>query len=580
MNEIRRVLKQASLRLMLLDLLRTLPITLAAGVGALIVALFIERIFGVQISWPAQWAQLAGTCAGAAVVMAVAWSLFRRHRGIALARELDERANLKETLSTAMYVSASDDPWSRVVLETARERAVSVNVKQAIPITAPKAWPLPLAMLLALVVLWFSIPHWDVLGLFKKREIALEQEKAKIQATSESKAAEEKVLQKLPPGMDLKLDEATKETGDGKEPQDPDEIRRAAVKRLTSLTDKLNDMKSGEKAQQMQAIKEAMKQLKQPGPGPLDQLSKSISQGDFKKAQEDLSELAKQLANDSMSKEDKEKLQEQLQKLQQQMQKLAEDRQQMEKQLEKAGMTKEQAQKLAKDPEALKKALQEMQNLSDEQKQQLMQKAMAQNQACKQCNGMGESLAKMAQGMSQQGMNSEGMEGMEGLAGQLSDLEMAAMEMDSLDAAASEAMKQLAKMASQCKGGNCNGMGEGEGEGCDSPWSAGDTAGRFGNGSGGPGQGNGMSPQGEDAPVSIDKTKAPSKNTGGPIIGSRLVYGEQVKGESTAEFMATVESSSKAATEALTNNLVRRELQGAVKHYFGRMEERAKKTQR
>ena len=120
--------------------------------------------------------------------------------------------------------------------------------------------------------------------------------------------------------------------------------------------------------------------------------------------------------------------------------------------------------------------------------------------------------------------------------------------------------------------GMCEGMGQG-------PWRAGETAGRFGNGSGGPGQGNGMSPQGEDAPVSIEKTKAASKNTGGPIIGSRLVYGEQVKGESTAEFMEAVESSSKAATEAISDNLVRRELQGAVKHYFGRMEERARKSQ-
>jgi hypothetical protein len=41
--------------------------------------------------------------------------------------------------------------------------------------------------------------------------------------------------------------------------------------------------------------------------------------------------------------------------------------------------------------------------------------------------------------------------------------------------------------------------------------------------------------------------------------------------------MAAVESSSKAATEAITDNTVRRELHDPVKFYFGRMEERAKK---
>jgi hypothetical protein len=491
MNEIRRVLKQASLRLMLVDLLRTLAVTLAAAVGALIIALFVERIFGAAVSW----IELAWICAAAAVVLAVGWSLFRRHRGVALARELDERANLKETLSTAMCVASSDDPWARVVLETARERAVGVNVRQAIPITAPRVWPLPLAMALALTVLWFSVPHWDVMGLFNKRQAAAEQEKAKIQATSESKEAQEKVLEKLrQAGMDLKLEEAGTESDESKTPQDPDAIRRSAVKKLTAAVDQLKDMKSGEKQQQLQALKDAMKQLKQPGPGPLDQLSKSLAQGDFKKAQEDLQELSKQLASDSLSKEQKEQLQQQMGKLQEQLEKAAENRQDIEKQLEKAGMSKEQAQKAAKDPAALQKAMEELENLSDEQKQQLLKKMQAQLGACKQCDGMGESLSKMAKGMSPNGMNAEGMEGMEGLSGQLSELEMASAEMDAMDAATSEALKQLAKMASKCQGGkpgDCNGQGECEGCGsCNSPWKAGETAGKFGNGSGGPGQGH------------------------------------------------------------------------------------------
>jgi hypothetical protein len=69
---------------------------------------------------------------------------------------------------------------------------------------------------------------------------------------------------------------------------------------------------------------------------------------------------------------------------------------------------------------------------------------------------------------------------------------------------------------------------------------------------------------------------AQSKQGNGPIIGSKLVYGDQVKGESQAEFQAAVESSAKAATEAVEGMQVRRELQESVKHYFGRLEKRAK----
>jgi hypothetical protein len=584
MNEIRLVLKQASGRLLMVDLLRTLTVCMAAAVGGLIVALLAQRIFGVQIRFPGDWLRLAGVLAMAAALAALVWSLVRRARGIALARELDERADLNESLSTAMWASAkaADDPWAHAVIETARDRATRVDVRRAIPITAPRLWPLPFAMALSLAILWFSVPAFDLLGLMEQRQTVAQTEQAVITATSESRDATEKVLEKLrQAGLDMK-DDAAQEGAEQQAPKDPDQIRAQAIKRLTNMAEKLSEMQQGEKAQQMQALKDMMKQLRQPGPGPLDQLSRSLARGDFKKAQEELGELSKQLASDSLTEEQKQQLQQQLQKLQEQMQQLAQAKQDLEKQLEQAGMNKEQAQKAARDPEALKKALEELSNLSDEQKQQLMEKALAQMKAAEQCQSMGECLSQMAAGMSKDGMSQDGMEGMEGLSGQLSMMEMAQMEMESLGAASEEAMRQLAKLSGKmgkpgnCSGGDCEG-GECEGGSCNNPWSAGLTQGRMGGGSGGPGQGMGASPDEIDSPVSIDRVRSASKQTQGPIIGTRLVYGEQVKGESSAEFIQAVEASRKAATEAISGNEVPRELQPAVKHYFGRMEERAKK---
>src|SRR6185295_5736790 len=115
----------------------------------------------------------------------------------------------------------------------------------------------------------------------------------------------------------------------------------------------------------------------------------------------------------------------------------------------------------------------------------------------------------------------------EAMSGQLSDMEMACKECEGLDAAMEEAMAQLAKMGGQCKGGNCNGDGELAYGECESPWKAGETN-KKGKGRGGPGQSGGSGKGAEqEAPVSIEKTKVASKLGQGPIIGSRLVQGDQ-----------------------------------------------------
>src|SRR5687768_11690322 len=124
MNEIRRVLKVAAWRLLVLDLFRTLAVTATAAVGALILLLLAERVFGLAVAFPGDWARAAAGVAGGAVLGALVWSAIRRARGVEVARELDERANLRESLSTAMCVASSEDPWAKMVVETARQKAV------------------------------------------------------------------------------------------------------------------------------------------------------------------------------------------------------------------------------------------------------------------------------------------------------------------------------------------------------------------------------------------------------------------------------------------------------------------------
>ncbi|MEX2218077.1 MAG: hypothetical protein WD749_04890 [Phycisphaerales bacterium] len=575
MNEIRRVLSAAAWRLWLIRALRSFIVTLSGAIVAMMLLLVIQRTFGFALEWPGDWAMIAGLALGVAAVLALGWSALTRTRGLRVACELDERADLRESLSSALCFANSKDPWAAEVVRTARDKAVGVKVNQAIPITGPRFWPVPLALGLAMVVMVYTVPEWDVLGLFKKRQ-EQQQNQQRIQDVKAEIQKDHEKLQDLlnKAKVELGEDEA-KEGAEQKEIQNPEQIRRSALKKLTTMQEKLNELKQGEKSLQLEALKQQLRQLKQPGPGPMDNMAKSLQKGDFDNAQKDLEELQKQMAAGEMSPEQKQEMQEQLKKLADQMAKLAEERKDLEKKLEQAGMNKEQAKQAAKNPEALKKALEDLKEMSEEQKQELMKQAAAQNQACQNCQNMGQCMAQMAASMSKDGMSQEGMEAGEKLAGQLSQMELAQADMEALELAMDEAMSQMAKLGGQCQGGE---PGEGEGE-CEgngiSPWRAGDST-RMGNGSGGPGMGNGMSPDEIDSPVTIEKKKAASKQTAGPIIGTRLVYGDQVKGESRAEFAAAVASSTQAATDAIEGMVVPRELHNSVKSYFGSLENKGK----
>lgn len=574
MQEVKRVLRQAARRLFLQGLLRALIVAASAALAGFILLRMVQQTFGLAMGGP-EWWTAAAVAGGAAALGAIVWAIFARRSASGVARELDERANLRESLSTALCVERDDDPWCRAVIETARDRATRVVVRDAMPYESPRFWPVPLALAIALVVVWFAFPPLDVLGLFRKQaqteELELARQQANIEVTAAIKPIEDALRQ-------AKVDLGTENTpenpdGDPDAAKTPEDIRRAALKQLTSMQDKLGEAKSGEKAKKMDALRQAMKQVKQPGPGPLDQMTKSLQQGNFKQAQADLDELSKKLAEDSMSPEDKAKLKEQLAKLSEQLAKLGEERKEMEKKLEQAGLSKDDAKKLAMDPEALRQALEKMQNLSEEQKQQLMKAAKAASEACKQCSGMGSQMGKMAQGMSQQGMDSKGSESMEAMAGMLSEMEMTAAELDSLDAAMKECQGALARIGdSMCRG---DGQGGRNGVAMVKPWQAGEGR-EQGMGQGGPGRGYGGEQTPEEAATNSAKAKANVKQQNGPIIGSRLVYGDTVKGEAVAEFAQAVEAAAKEAADEVNGKTIPREYHDAVKRYFGRLEARTK----
>ncbi|MDX2147501.1 MAG: hypothetical protein SFZ23_08250 [Planctomycetota bacterium] len=578
MNEILRAVRQAGLRLSVTRFLETFVLLLCVSAGIAIAARLAQQVLGA----PIPWREVATWFAPACAVLALAWTIIRRESRLSIARQLDERADLRETLSTALCVApdASKDPWAKVILASARERAVSIEMAKAIPIQAPRNWAWAAGLGIGFVVVWFSVGKVDLFGQIAKQKQRETDQRQIVQAKAEAQLAEQKLEELLKrAGVEVKDDKGGDAAEEGRSPESAEEIRRAAVKRLESASERLKELRSGEAAQEQEAFKKALEQLRQPGDGPLNDFARQLAQGDFAKASQSLSELGKQLASSDMPETEKAKAAEQMKQLAKQLEKISKDTQRLSKELMKQGLDPKTASELAKkmlsDPEAVKKALEQMKNLTPEQKQQMMEQAQAMQQAASKAENMSKAMDQMSQGMGKEGMSQQGQQGEAAMQQQLSELEMAQSDLESLEQAMSEIKGQIGQL--------CEGMGQCEGDNsflawrdAAGEWSEGDSL-RQGAGSGSAGQGMGAGPEENPADYKVDKVKANVKTGKGSIIGTRLVQGEQVRGESVAEFAEAVEASSKAAAEAVNENVVPREYQNAIKHYFGRLNEAAKR---
>ncbi|MBX3368194.1 MAG: hypothetical protein KF912_12855 [Phycisphaeraceae bacterium] len=576
MDQVMRVVKQATFRLAIIETLRALCVTITLGFALLVAIRLVERLGGVVVPW----ADIVPGVFVVAVIGAVVWAFATRSRPIAAARELDERADLRESLSTAICVQSERDPWSQLIVRHAAERASSVRVARAIPIQTPRLAPAPFCAALALALIWFTVPRVDAWGVAARRDNSAREEQQIQEVRTEFEQGKKKIEEMLAQAnIKLEEGEGEKSGADREAPKSLEEARRESVRRLTDMAERLEQLRAGEKGQVMDALKDRMGRLKSPGPGELTDIARSMARANFSQAKDDLEKLAQKLGeNSELTPEQKEELRKQLENMSGQLSKLAADRGELSKALEQMGMDG----RLAADPEALKKAIEQAANeMTPEQKSQLekmLQQAQAQQEMGDKLGNMADAMAKMSRGASERGMTGEGMQGLEQLAEALSEMELSQADLSALDAALSECRGQL---AGQCEGlSQCMGGGNGDGMPMIGEWRAGESDGRMGLGSGGPGQGSGASgPAEEQIDFAIEKRKANVQTGQGPIIGTKLVQGSQIRGESVAEFSAVVEASSQAAAEALETMQVQREHHDVVKHYFGTLNAKVKAEQ-
>ena len=558
MSSINKLLSSARTRFALSRSLSGLVVGASGAALALGAVRLGEGWFGPLVDW-----SLVLMVGGAgAAIGAVVWGWITAERGEALARRVDENARLKETLSSALAMGEPDDPWGRAVLEDAQRRAAGVDSRVAAPIAAPRWWGVPLVLIMGLgVMLLFDPPDLRSMFTGASRVAPPESEARAIAVKAEADEAQaeiKKILERS--NLDIELPKSSTEAPEARL-TDPDSVRRAALRELTSVRDQLEQMRSGENAQRLEQMKEKLRKLRQPGPGPAQELARALARGEFQKAQEELSQLAKQMRQSELSPEQKEQLESQLENLAEQLNELAQDRKALEQALKRAGVDPSDVERLARDPSALEQTLQNMPNLSPQQMQSLMNQAKASQQACEACQNMGDSAQQMSQSM--QGNQNNAMNAMDQLSDQLSEMEMMDQEMQAINSAMNAAQQQMSKLGQQ--------PGDSQGQGM---WSRGDSD-RRGQGSGGPGQGEGRGPEARETSASFKKQRSPVSTGQGPIIASRLVYEGQIRGESARAFSTAAKAGAEEATEAIESMRVPREYHALVKQYFGSLEDEA-----
>ncbi len=560
MNDIRTILRIAARRLELGSFLSVANIA-AIALGVLVVLLLVIERAGASTFLP--WVWLGPLMVAAALLASLhVWSR-RRRSELQVALEVDERLALREKLSTALHCSDRTDPFAQAAVEdavtTARDPKVREKVKRYFSVPSPHRWWMsPLIVLLA-VALWFVEP----MNLFADE--VPEDDAALTDSKQRRDAAIEAIVEPIERSPELReelsdlLDDLAKPTADTDALKTREEVQRDAIKKLTDLNKRLDEILNGPKGKTAESMERTLEQLKVPKDGPAKELAEAMSKGDFKAAQEALAKLMEDAQNGKLNDEQKKQLAEQLADIAKQLQQLAQQQQQLEGALQQAGLNPQ----LAQNPQALQQAIQNNPNLNEQQKQQLQQMAQAQQAAQQMCQGLGQGMQQMAQGLMQGQMGQMGQAGQK-MGEQLNQL---------------EAMQQLLQQA-QAAANACQGGAQGLGQGLAMQQAMQQWAQQQGGAFGNRGQGAGGKAPIAPTPSGTQMVKSPTQLGQGDIIARQFIDGPVFVGESHAQMRKVAGAISEGYDEAQSDEQVPPKYWEAHMHYFGELKQRVEAVQR
>lgn len=429
-------------------------LTITSSMGFFTFTLLWIVIRSFDFAWPLG---LIGVLLGAGILISSAiWTLATREDALMAAARLDELAGLRERVSTAQFCQAGSDEFVDAVLADAEKTVQGLQIRRLVRLSVPPQWGWAVAALVFLI-----LPLLIPVGLFKPAEAkATEEKKVFIESTRVAVNRQmdqlRELVAKTPALEDVKPKDEDLDLGGVTKEQSPADIRHEALKKIDRYEDALRQKKNSDRYDSVSEAKKMMRAVKPPESqeAPTQKLSQALQQGDFKTAKEEIEKLQEQLAT-LKSEEDKEmaqKIGQQLEELSKQLEKVANE-EQLAKQLQEAGIKKEDVEKMLerlgkKDLEQLQKKLEES-GLSKEKAEklakQLQQKQGAQSMAGKMAQSLKGSASEAKAGQAENAAQklSQASE-------QLSELEQLEQEMSQLDAAASAMAEAKKDIEQQC----------------------------------------------------------------------------------------------------------------------------------
>ena len=520
-----------------------------AGVIA-VLSVLAERLLAVSIiNYSTVW-----IFAGAVIALVLLLWLLSQPSRMQASLLLDERLRLHERFSTTLALADSKDPFAQAACSEAHQKAQRLNPKGHFPIRPSRCWLCVVSTWLIAAILVLFLPQKDLLGFLKKRRQEqeytqqLQQTKVDIeQATSTVKLA---VKQMGDPELSEELAKLDNVPKDAK----PEDIKREAIRKLGDLSDRVKKMQNTVQQDSLKLMQKMFKQLRGSPNALSQQLRLALAKGNFAQASDLLSQMQKQLADGKLSDQQRKALSQQLQDLAKRLGELAKSNDELEKALEKLGLNKQLA-KLGE--KQLREALLK-QGLDADKIEKLLQKAAACRMASSRCSGLGRAMAACGAG-----------------AGGLSGDDLAAVmdQLDGLEALQQQLMLYQASLDEIYNAIACLGEGMCEGIGGQGPFAEGFSQ-RYGAGTGGPGRGYGPRSSDTDGETSTKKTRVKGDSAKqGPIIASWYLKGSQIKGDAQRDFSEVVQAARDSAAEAISENQIPHKYEGAVKKYFGQLEQ-------
>lgn len=330
---IQKNVAQVERRLLTARALAVWPWCAYAAFVAAAVLIVVDKYWPFLYRADLVWSTVLGIAAGASIAAALLWAWLRRDDAVTAAIELDRRCDLQERVSTVLALRnmPEDDPAASAVRADAERALERVSVAASFPLAASRRWAWPLVPLAAALAATQLIPpvapppaEATPTATAQVRESAAELERKLAEQKREAERLQLTEVQKL-------LEQLQEEA---RQLRDSDKTAtREALLKLNDLAQKLADRR--EQVAGAKELQQQLSRLRSKEQGPAEKFTQSLAKGDYRQAASELQKLRRELENNKLSDEQKQKLTKQLDNLQKQVEDLAKAQEQRNEELKK-----------------------------------------------------------------------------------------------------------------------------------------------------------------------------------------------------------------------------------------------------